>query len=53
MRNGKIVRNLVVAVTSLQADVSWIKKLIYVVVGSSLTATLAVAAQLVVGMVRR
>ena len=53
MRDGKIIKQLVEDVACLKTDIGWLKKLVYIGMGSSMTAALGVLGQIVLGMVRR
>ena len=50
MKNGNVLKQLVEDVSCLKTDVCWMKRLIYVAMGSSMTAAFGVLAQLMLKM---
>lgn len=47
IRNGDVLKKLIEDVACLKTDVCWMKKLIYVAVGSSMTAAFGVLGQII------
>jgi len=53
IKNGDVLRTLIEHVAELRADMGWLKKLVYIAVGSSMAAAFGVLGQIVLGMIRR
>lgn len=51
LKNGEVIKKLLEDVACLKTDMGWVKKLVYIGAGSSITAALGVLGQILIKLV--